>query len=129
MLESSLLSKLALFFEEQKLHEYRKREVVLCADDTPSSVFYIKSGYVRVYRLSEQGEELTLTILKPNDFFPLTYGMHMVTNPYYLEAITPLALWKAPQDQFLNFVQANPDVLHELTTRLMVRFDGVMSRM
>lgn len=130
MIDTQLLStKLDEFFQESQLHFYKKRILILHPNDSPSSVFYIKSGYVRVYRISEEGEELTLTILKPKDFFPLTYGMNNVANPYYLEAITPLELWRAPQEQFLEFVKANTDVLYDLTTRILVRFDGVLSRM
>lgn len=125
----SLSSKLDEFFQNLQVHVYKKRILILHPNDTASSVFYIKSGYVRVYRISEDGEELTLTILKPKDFFPLTYGMNNAANPYYLESITPLELWRAPQEQFLQFVKANADVLYDLTTRILVRFDGVLSRM
>ncbi len=129
MLILNSVSKINLFFQKYKLLKYKKRSMILHANDNSSSVFFIKSGYVRVYRLSEQGEELTLTILKPDDFFPLTYGMNNITNPYYLEAITPLELWSAPQEQFLHFIKDNPDVYEDLTSRLLVRFDGFLSRM
>jgi CRP/FNR family transcriptional regulator len=129
MAEMSLLDKLDSFFQEAKLLYCKKRTLLLHPHDTPSNIFYIKSGYVRVFRMSEDGEELTLTILKPKDFFPLTYGMNNASNPYYLEAITPLELWRAPQEQFLHFIKSNPDVLYDLTTRILVRFDGALTRM
>ena len=128
-MNTDLSPKLDTFFEKAKLQYYKKKSLILHPNDTPSSVFYIKKGYVRVYRISEEGEELTLTILKPKDFFPLTYGINNVKNPYYLEAITPLELWRSPQEEFLNFVKSNADVLYDLTTRILVRFDGVLSRM
>lgn len=103
--------------------------MILNSNDSQSSVFYIKSGYIRVFRISEQGEELTLTILKEHDFFPLTYGFGASRHHYYLEAITPLELWKAPQDQFMQFIRKDPNLFYELTDRLLVRFDGVLARM
>lgn len=129
MSESQLVAKLEQFFQTSLILTYKKRTLIFHPDDSASSVFYIKSGYVRVYRISEEGEELTLTILKPKDFFPLSYAINRMANPYHLEAITPLEIWKAPQDQFLSFIKTNPDVLYELTTRILVRFDGVLSRM
>jgi len=122
------LSKLEQFFKTARLLHYKKRDIIQQAHDTTSSVFYIKSGYLRVYRISEQGEELTVTILKPGDFFPLTYGISMTSNPYYLEAITSLELWKAQQELFLAFVKSNPDVLYDLTSRILIKFDGALSR-
>ncbi len=129
MSETAFFEKLDSFFKHAKLFTYKKRALILHPNDTPSSVFYIKSGYLRVYRISEDGEELTLTILKPKDFFPLTYGISNPINYYYLEAITPLELWRLPHEQFLHFIKNNPDVLYELTTRILIRFDGVLTRM
>jgi CRP-like cAMP-binding protein len=129
MIDRLSTEELDSFFQKAKLQFHKKRTLILHPNDKPSSVFYIKTGYVRVYRISEEGEELTLTILKPKDFFPLTYGLSNTRNAYYLEAITPLELWSSPQEQFLNFVKSNPDILYDLTTRILVRFDGVLSRM
>lgn len=103
--------------------------MILHPNDTPKSVFYIKNGFVRVFRLSEEGEELTLAILKPKDFFPLSYGFNSSANSYYLEAITPLEIWRAPQEDFIKFVSTKPDVMYDLTSRIMERYDGVFSRM
>ena len=124
-----LSAQLDDFFQETKLQFYKKRALILHPNDISSSVFYLKSGYIRVYRISEEGEELTLTILKPKDFFPLTYGINNAANLYYLEAITPLELWRAPQEQFLQFIKSDADILYYLTTRIIVRFDGALSRM
>lgn len=122
------LSKIDLFFKSAQLMQYKKRNLILNARDSSLSVFYIKSGYLRVYRISEQGEELTLTILKPGDFFPLTYGISDINNAYYIEAITKVELWKTSQENFVSFIKENPDVLYELTTRILVKFDGVLTR-
>ncbi len=122
------LSKLDLFFKIFPLLRYKNRDLILHAQDSSASVFYLKSGYLRVFRISEKGEELTLMILKPGDFFPFTYGINIISNPYFLESITQLELWKSPQDQFIAFIKANPDVLFELTSRIIVKFDGVLTR-
>lgn len=129
MSENQLLAKLEQFFQTSKVYTYKKRTLIFHPDDTLSMVFYIKSGYVRVYRISEDGEELTLTLLKPKDFFPLSYAIKSMANPYHIEAITPLEIWKVPQEQFLEFIKSDPDVLYDLTTRILVRFDTVLSRM
>lgn len=128
MLTSDSNLKLNEFFKKHKLHKYKKRDMILHANDISSSVFYIETGYIRVFRISEQGEELTLTILKPKDFFPLTYGLNTTPNPYYLEAITPLEFWRAPQELFTEFIKSNPEVYIELTNRILIRLDGVMNR-
>ncbi|MDO8498396.1 MAG: Crp/Fnr family transcriptional regulator [bacterium] len=108
---------------------FRKRDIVLHADDGISDIFYIKNGYVRVYRISELGEELTLSILKPGDLFPMLWEVKDAPNPYYMEAITDLEVWRFPRDQFLSFVKDRPDLFYDLTSNLMVRFGGMLNRM
>jgi CRP-like cAMP-binding protein len=129
MLDKTLSAQLDQFFQNTQLHFYKKRVMILHPNESHKNVFYIKNGYVRVFRITEDGEELTLTILKPRDFFPLTYGLNKAINSYYLEAITPLELWRAPQEEFIKFITSNPEVLYDLTTKAMVRVDGVFSRM
>lgn len=126
---TQLVAHLEQFFQTSKLYSYKKRTLISHPHDTPSTVFFIKNGYVRVYRITEDGEELTVTILKPKDFFPLSYGIATPSNQYHLEAITALELWKAPQDQFLQFIKTNPELLYDLTTRILVSFDDVLFRM
>jgi len=130
MLQQKPLEKLGVFFSQYKPLQYKARIIISHPNDTQSSVFHIKRGFLRVFRISEQGEELTLTILKPNDFFPLTYGMTDTTNSnsYYLETITPLEIWKVRIDQFLQFVKSEPEVYRDLTERLLLRFDSVLTK-
>jgi CRP-like cAMP-binding protein len=71
----------------------------------------------------------SLTILKPNDFFPLAYGINHQRNQYYLEALTPLSLWKAPVELFTAYIKTHFDLYYELTTRVLNRFDDVLTRM
>jgi CRP-like cAMP-binding protein len=129
MVHASLSAHLTTFFENTQLLYYKKRAMILHPNDAPTSVFYLKNGYVRVFRITEEGEELTLTILRPKDFFPLSYGMNRSVNHYYLEAITPISLWRAPQDEFIKFITSNPAIFYDLTTQTLDRFDGVFSRM
>lgn len=131
MLQQKTVQKLDWFFNQYKPLQYKPRIIISHPNDAQSSVFYIRGGYLRVFRISEQGEELTLTILKPGDFFPLTYGMTASpnVNSYYLETITPLEIWKVRIDQFLQFVKSQPDVYYELTERILFRFDSVLTKM
>jgi CRP-like cAMP-binding protein len=83
-----------------------------------------------VFRINQKGEELTISVLKPDDFFPFTFGMNNTTaNSYFLEAITTLEIWSVPQEQFLAYVKSNPDLLYALTNRLLTLFDGMLVRM
>lgn len=121
--------KLEDFFSKYKLFRYQKGEAILRPGDTPQGVYLIKKGYVRLYSISENGEELTLIIFKPNDFFPLMWAINNTENTEYLEAMTSVEIWRSPKDKFLEFIKTNPDVFFELTSRILVRLGGLLERM
>ena len=77
------------FFVNPHPFHYKKGEMILRAGEPLSSVFYIKKGYVRVFSLSKIGEELTLIIFRPGDFFPTMSIIVKPLNTYFIEAMTP----------------------------------------
>ncbi len=120
---------LETFFARYKLVTYKKHEVLLRPDEIPSGVFYLSKGYARVYALSETGEELTLIIFVPGNIFPITYAFNNTTNLYYVEALTPIEVRKAPVSEFLSFMQSTPETLAALTQGILVRVTGLLERM
>lgn len=129
MLLRNYQQTIASFFYQYKPIRFKRRDIVMHAEDLQLNVFFIKSGYVRVYRISELGEELTITILKPNDLFPISWDSSNTPNPYYLEAVTPLEVWKVPQEQFLRFIKSQPDVFYELANTMLAQYDRLLTRM
>ena len=121
--------KLESFFSQFRRLAYKKQEVILRADDTPSSVYYIFKGYIRLYSISETGQELTLILLKPGDFFPLRWAITGENNTYACDTITNAEVGKVPRDKFIEFIQANPDVVYELLSKVLVRLGGLLERM
>lgn len=117
------------FFARSGVTHYKKGETILRGGDQPQGVFYIKKGYVRLYSLSKEGEELTLIIFKPGDFFPMIWAINNTSNMYYLESMTPVEVYRAPRDEFVSYIKGEPEVLFELTGRILVRLGGLLQRM
>ncbi len=129
MLSRTSQTKLEEFFGQFKSAFHKRRDILIYADETPNSVFYIKNGFARAYRISETGDELTLTILSSGSLFPITSGIQDLPNNYYLEAIIPMEVWKAPKEQFATFLHRNPEVFYELTTNILSRYGDLLTRM
>lgn len=121
--------KLEKYFSGFKKFSYQKGEIILRADDQPRGVFYLKKGYIKLYSLSQNAEELILIIFKPEDFFPIMWTINDTPNNYYLEAMTDVELYLSPKQEFLKFIEGNNDVLFELTSRILTRFGGILTRM
>jgi len=121
--------KIDNFFSQFKSFRYKKGEVILRPFDTPQGVYFLEKGFVRLYTISQDGKELTLIIFKPNDFFPIGWAINNTPNTQYLETMTDALLWRAPKEEFIRFVQENPDAFFELTSKMLVRLGGILERM
>lgn len=123
------LHHLDLFFAKAKPLQYKKGEVIFRAGDQPPGIYYLASGYVRVYSFSRSGEELTLIIFRRGDIFPVSWALNAAVSAYFVEAMTKASLWRVSREEFLDYVRGQPEILFELTHRVMERFLGLMERM
>src|SRR3989338_89257 len=117
------------FFSQYKLVNYKKGETILRPDVESSSVFYIKSGFVKSYHLFDNGKELIFTIYKPRSYFPILWIIGNVQNPFYFQAMTAVSIYKAPDISALTFLKKDSDVLLDLTRRVAVGLNGLLSNM
>lgn len=129
VVKNDFLHELDLFFSKFRLLHFQKGETILRPGDVPGGVFYLKKGYVKLYSVSKNGEELILIIFKPGDLFPITWAINETLNLYFLEAMTPVEIWKASKEGFLGFAKGNPEIYFEVSSRMMFRFDGLLRRM
>jgi CRP-like cAMP-binding protein len=130
MTEDEIVKKVNKFFSYYKPLVYKKRETIIRADDEPMGVYFIEKGYVRNYSLSEDGKELTLNILKPGSYFPLTWVVADIPNNYYFVAMTEVVVRKAPKtDVVEKLIKLNPDIGFALSKRILVGLSGLLVRM
>jgi CRP/FNR family transcriptional regulator len=128
-MDPSVTKTLETFFGKYTGLKYKKGEIILRAEDTPQGVFYLKKGYVRQYMVSRSGATLILHIFKQNSFFPMTWVVNDEPNRYYLEAVTPVEVWRAPKEAVREFLHDYPAVTYDLTRRLLLGMSGLRRRM
>lgn len=122
-------TKLTEFFLKQKKIHYKRRETIFRPSDVASGVFYLQKGFVRLYSISADGQEISLIIYKPGDMFPLNWAMNNIPIAHYHEAMTSVELWKVSKEQFLDFIQEDPDVSLYLAKEMLIRFNALLERM
>lgn len=126
-MDSQVKQKLDHFFGQYRLIKYKKGEIIYRPGDEPSNISYIKSGYVRLYTISKDGQELTIDLLKPYFYFTLIYAVINVKNKYYIETISPVELWSAPKQETLKFIKNDPQILFEITKNLFTAIDNLLT--
>ena len=82
-----------------------------------------------MYQISNNGKEITLNIFRPGSYFPMIWAITSIINIYYCEAMTPTTIYKAPKEDTLQLLKNNPELLLELTSRMVVGFYNLISNM
>jgi len=114
------------FFAQFKtVQKFKRNQLILSPSAEPSGIFYIKSGFVRLYLVSESGKELTINIFKPGSYFSMIWALNNTPNIYFYESLTDVLLLKAPKKEVINYIENNPSVLYDLTKRTLKGLDGM----
>ncbi|MBU2577630.1 Crp/Fnr family transcriptional regulator [Patescibacteria group bacterium] len=86
-----------------------------------SLLAYIKSGYVRLYTVLADGEEVTLHIFKPGLFLPILTEK-IVPGRYILEALTSAEIYEISKEDMEKLSASSPEAIVPF---IEVGFDGV----
>ena len=119
------LNQMETFFSQFKLRVYHHGDVILHEDDIPNGVYLIKSGFVKLFSYSPEGEELIRIILGPGDLFPIRWAIGQEPIDYYLSTMTDVACWYTTKEVFLEHVITDPP-LHLLLDQYIVKRMGTL---
>ena len=101
---------------------YKKGEIIYRAGDQSDSLYVVKSGRVRIYRLSESGKEQLVRFLSLGDFTGELALFSESVHESYAEAVedTEVCLIARADLQrlLLNFPSISLKILAELSSRL-----------
>jgi len=121
--------KIETYFSKYRARKYEKGQILILDGDEAPNVFYLVSGKVKVYDVTYRGDEIILNIFKPSAFFPMSLALNKVPNPYIYEAETDIEVRQAPATEVLEFLNANPDIVMDLLSRVYKGVDGLLGRM
>ncbi len=127
-MQARAVQKIRKFFQKFPSIEYKKRETLLRAEDDPQGIYYLSRGYVRMYILTNDGEELTLNIFKSGNIFPLSWAIEQIANEYFFETMTESRIFRSSVEEFVEFIESDKEILFELTRSLVHRLDRVHKR-
>ena len=101
------IEKFAHLFRE---YDYKPKDIVFGEGDLGDAIYLLKTGHVRLYRLTEEGKEITLAILGPGDVFgelALFEEMHRTT---FAETLDDSHICAASVDDFSKLMSHRPQL-------------------
>lgn len=115
---NNLLSK---FLEKYSLRKISKGEIIIFQGEEPRSSYVVKSGVVKAYNLSVNGDEKPVGFETAGSVFPAPWTFHKApSSVYYYEAFSDAELYIVPRDEYVAFLMSNHDVLVDTLERFVV---------
>jgi CRP-like cAMP-binding protein len=123
---SSASQRLENLFSTCHAITFIKHETIIRADDDPQGVYYLEKGFVKMNSVLADGREITLNIFKPGSYFPMMWAISNLPNTYYFQTMTPVVIRRISKDTFFDFITKNPDILLDVTSRILIGVNGLL---
>jgi CRP/FNR family transcriptional regulator, cyclic AMP receptor protein len=122
-----MTNKLTEYFLNNSNLKYKNGETIIRGDEEPTGIFYVHRGYVAMNAILENGRTITLNIFKSGSYFPMIWALTNSPNTYSYQTISYTEVHRAPKDKTLRFIKDNPDVLFDLTRRILSGVQGLLT--
>jgi CRP-like cAMP-binding protein len=117
------------FFSKYTKLLYKRGEIILRAGDSPNGALYLKKGLVRMSFAAQTGDALVLHVYKAGSVFPMPWIVNSTPNRYYFEALTPVELWRAPQEDVMRFFRGSTEMTEFMMSKMLTGLSGLLERM
>lgn len=114
------------FFESSMTRRtYKKRSIVLYQGEVPRHVYVVLKGVIKVYALTNAGEEQVVALLTKNDIFSLPWLFGSTNHAlYYHEALTDCVLSCVDKEVFMSTMQKNQELQTTMLSSLARLYSG-----
>lgn len=118
-MSDAAVRKLDTFVGGHPTKSFKKGEIIIFQGEAPRSAFVVKSGMVKAYNLSVNGDEKPVAFYGPYSSFPGSWIYGKVPSAiYYYEAFTSeVVLYVVDREAYIRFIRSDADLLfNELQT-------------
>ncbi len=98
-------------------HNYVEGEVLFIEGETPASLHIVESGTIRIFKVSVEGREQTLRLMRAGDTFADVPAFDGGGYPAHADALEVSSAISIPRAPLLDLMREHPDIaLGALTT-------------
>ena len=116
------MQKLFGLFNEGRQIVYRKDDVVIRPGDVPSGLYYITSGWVKVYSFCKDGEPNIIMTLCPGDIFPMAWAVSGGIRDVGFAALGNTKVQRISLEQFIKAAAEDLTIMQEAAEALAHHF-------
>lgn len=110
------------FLDKYPVKTFKKGEIIIFQGEAPRSAFVVKTGVVKAYNLSVNGDEKPVGFYSDFDTFPGAWAYGKTPSAiYYYEAFTPeVTIYSVPREEYASFIRSNPNIMFAELERYVV---------
>ncbi|QQE80997.1 Crp/Fnr family transcriptional regulator [Alicyclobacillus sp. SO9] len=95
-------------------HTYERGEYVFMEGQTRESVYFVRKGLVKVFKVDEEGREQIVNIIGAKQMFPHVGFFDSSPYPGTAEALTSCTLFSIRSSSFENLLSDHPDIVQKV---------------
>ncbi len=139
LLKREQLAAIGGEFTEQKLSDllaaggaksFKKKEIIFREGDYARSIFYLKSGKLRGFKMNEDGKELSTNFFDSGDFFGFSTVLNTDEYTYSVDVLEDCELLQFSKDEFLSSVFSSRELsevfLKQLSDEVSLKEDSLL---
>lgn len=131
-LEQKIIKKkMQIFFTDFPQIKRAKNTLIYNTQDSPDYVLFLAEGYVRMHSYTDQGQELSIAILRPSSFFSLLHAFQPNSDnseKYLFTTLSDCLCHEIPTEDLKIFLQSDPQLMFLLNERLLGGLQGLIRR-
>jgi CRP/FNR family cyclic AMP-dependent transcriptional regulator len=123
--------RLRAFLDGFPVRTFKKGEIIIFQGEAPRSAYVVKSGVIKAYNLSVNGDEKPVAFYSQGETFPGSWLYGKVPSAiYYYEAFTPeVSVRVVNREEYLTFIRSQPQLLYEELERYVGNQLGISMRL
>ncbi len=111
------------------MKNYRKKEIIYLPGQPGKHVYLLKKGVVKISRLTSDGRELTLALLKPGEIFGELEALGGEVSGTQAEAHSDVMICMLNRSDLIGLMQAKPELGIRLSKIIGFRRQVIENRM
>ena len=121
MLDRVANNYLKVFLERHPVRKFKKGEIIIFQGEAPQYAYAVKSGIVKAYNLSVNGEEKPIAFYQETHVFPATWVYAKLPSAvFYYEAFTSsVEVYLIDRKSYVNFIKKSPELLYQEMDRFL----------
>ena len=127
---TAAIRDLAAFVRVHPCRSFRKGHIIFYQHDTPQSLLAIRSGFIKVHDLSDDGSEQLIWLAKKYDILPLEWLFGASPHAdFFYTAFTDVEVFTIPRQEFLNFASQRQDILLAIIDAMATKYNDLLHRL